>query len=528
MPRFLRQLIDLWNQLGLNQKISLALAALAVVGVMAGILTWSARPDLQPINIGGPLDPKDAGEITAELDARGVKYEISGGGGTILVPRDQVYKLRMELAAKGAFSGGAVGFEIFDKGNFGISDFVQRTNSLRAIQGELARTISQINGVRSARVMVVMPENRLLVTDTNRRSTASVLVDTGGSRLATEAVNSIRSLVAYAVEGLKVDDVVVVDNRGNVLSEELRQDNTTLGLTAGQMRYRTGLEEYYSDKVESMLSTVLGPGNAVVRVSVDVDHTSSTTVEERYDPDTQVVRNTTVTEDSNVSSEARPSGVVGTTANAPGEAGAANNTPPVTTSQQTRKSKTESYEIGRSTTNTVKNAGEIRRVSAAVFVALRTTGTGDARQPQPRTPEEIAALRTMVVNALGVAPSRAPGAAADQVVSIQEVDFATDPLVAPEVLPQAVTERDRWIDFGERALVVVAALVVLLLFVRVLRRSQAEAASLEVYNGGAGGGRGRPMELDGEITPELLNQLIRQKPDNVGLTLKRWMSAEQK
>ncbi len=308
MPRFLRQLLDLWTQLGLNQKISLTLASFAVIGVMAGVLVWSSRPDLQPLNLGGALDPKDAGAIIAALDEKGVKYEISGGGGTILVPRDQVYKLRMELAEKGMFAGGTVGFEIFDKGNFGISDFVQRTNSLRAIQGELARTIGEIDGVRSARVMVVMPENRLLVTDSTRRSTASVLVDTGGNRLAPEAVNSIRSLVAYAVEGLKVDDVVVVDNRGNVLSEELRQDNLGAGLTTGQIRYRTGLEEYFSHKVESMLSTVLGPGNAVVRVSVDIDNTSSTTVEERYDPDTQVVRNSTTTEDSNISTDAHPVG----------------------------------------------------------------------------------------------------------------------------------------------------------------------------------------------------------------------------
>ena len=243
MPRFLRQLLDLWKQLGLNQRISLSLAALAVVAVMAGVLVWSSRPDLQPLNLGGPLDPKDAGAIIAALDERGVQYQITGGGSTILVPRDRVYKLRMELAEKGMFAGGTVGFEIFDKGNFGVSDFVQRTNSLRAIQGELARTISQIQGVRTARVMVVMPENRLLVTDANRRSTASVLVDTGSNRLPAEAVNSIRNLVAYAVEGLKVDDVVVVDSRGNVLSEELRQDNLGIGLTSGQLRYRTGLDD---------------------------------------------------------------------------------------------------------------------------------------------------------------------------------------------------------------------------------------------------------------------------------------------
>jgi flagellar M-ring protein FliF len=255
---------------------------------------------------------------------------------------------------------------------------------------------------------------------------------------------------------------------------------------------------------------------------VEVDNTSSTTVEERFDPETQVVRNTTTTEDSNVSNEARPAGVVGAVANSPGSP--VNNDPnPVTTSQQTRKSKTESYEIGRSTINTVKNAGEIKRVSAAVFIAMRMTGDGDARQPAPRTEEELGALRTMVVNALGVAPGR--NNAADQVVSIQEVDFAADPLLATDVPPSSAVPIATWIELGQKVLVVVGALIGFLLFARILRRSQAEAASLEIYSGG---NNSRPGNPDPEITPEMLNQLIQQRPDNVGLTLKRWMSAEQK
>ena len=522
MPRFLRQLFELWKQLGLNQRISLTIAALAVVGIMAGVLAWSSRPDMQLLY--GRLDPKDAGDIVASLDSQSIKYTLGDGGTSVYVPREQVYRVRMELASKGLPTGGSVGYEIFDQGNFGISDFVQRTNNLRAIQGELSRTISQLDGVRSARVMVVMPENRLLVTDASRRSTASVLVDTGGKRLPTEAVNSIRSLVAYAVEGLKMDDVVVVDNRGNVLSAELQQDGVGIGLTAGQIRYRTGLEEYFGHKVESMLASVLGPGNAVVRVSVDVDNSSSTTVEEKFDPDTQVVRNTTTSEDSNISAEARQSGVVGASANTPGDAAAGTSSSPVTNTQQLRKSKTEAYEIGRSTINTIKNAGEIRRVSAAVFVAMRATGAGDARKPQPRTPEEVTTLRTMVVNALGVAPGR--NQSADQVVSIQEVDFAADTLTPAEAAPTNDVPITTWIDLGQKILVIVAALVGFLLFVRVLRRSQAEGASLEIYNGREN--NRRPGELEGEITPEMLNELIKQKPANVGLTLKRWMSAEQK
>ncbi len=525
--RILAQLFELWKQLGINQKISLVLATGAVVAAMAGMLVWSARPDMQLLY--GRLDPKDAGDIVAALDAQSIPYQLTAGGTTIHVPREHVYRVRMDLASKGMPSGGSVGFEIFDRGNFGISDFVQRTNYLRAIQGELGRTISQLDGVRAARVMVVMPENRLLVTDAGRRSTASVLVDTGGNRLATEAVNSIRSLVANAVEGLKVDDVVVVDNRGNVLSEELRSDASAAGLTAGQIRARKGMEDYFGRKVESMLSSVLGPGNAVVRVSVDVDNTASTMVEERYDPDSQVLRSSTVTEDSNISSETRDTRVVGATANTPtaqGTAPAAEGAGgPTTSSQQKRTSKTEAYEIARATINTVKSPGEIRRISAAVFVAMRATGSGDARQTQPRSAEEMENLRRMVVTALGV--SNASGQAADQAVSIQEVDFAPDPFAGQTVELARDAQLRNWFDIGRNALAIIVAIGALLYFVRLLKKSRAEAISLEVYNPSGPGQRKVDLE-GGAVTPELLNELIKQKPDNVGITLKQWMSAEQK
>jgi flagellar M-ring protein FliF len=522
MSRFLTQLSNLWKQLGLNQRISLVLAAAVVVAAMVGVLAWSSRPDMQVLY--ARLDPKDAAEIATSLDAQGIAYQVSAGGTTVSVPRRDVHRVRMELASKGLPTGGSVGFEIFDQGNFGISDFVQRTNYLRAIQGELSRTISQLDGVRSARVMVVMPENRLLVTDTNRRSTASVLVDTGGSRLATDAVSSIRSLVANAVEGLRIDDVVVVDNRGNVLSEELQQDGIGGGLTAGQIRYRKSLEDYFSRKVESMLGTVLGPGNAVVRVSVDVDQTSSTVIEERFDPEAQILRSSTVTEDSTASTETRPPGAVGVGANVP--AVAADDAAPTSNSQQTRKSKTESYEIGRSTINTVRNAGEIRRVSAAVFVAARATGQGEERTTQPRTPAELEILRQMVVNALGVVPPR--GQSLDQIVSVQEVDFAAD-LVAEQA---EVVGRDvqlgQWIELGQKVLVVLFAIGAFLFFLRLIKRGQAEGPTLELYQPGAAGASGRNPELERSLTPEMLNEMIRQKPGNVGLTLKEWMSAGQK
>ena len=148
--------------------------------------------------------------------------------------------------------------------NFGISDFIQRTNYIRAIQGELSRTIAQLNGVKAARVMVVMPENKLLVNTVKGRATASVFVDTGAMRLDRESVNSVRFLVANSVEGLLLEDVAVVDQRGNVLSEELQE--TGIAGSSGQLKYRQELESYFSEKVETMLGRVVGMNNVVARV----------------------------------------------------------------------------------------------------------------------------------------------------------------------------------------------------------------------------------------------------------------------
>ena len=155
MKSFLEQMKQIWGHLGLNQRITLSVATLFVVGGMTALVLWAHRPSMQLLY--GRLGDKDVSEIVAAVQEQGVSYEVGNGGSAVYVPADQVHKLRMLLASKGIPAGEGVGFEIFDRSNFGISDFVQRTNYLRAVQGELARTIAQVRGVRSARVMIVMP-----------------------------------------------------------------------------------------------------------------------------------------------------------------------------------------------------------------------------------------------------------------------------------------------------------------------------------------------------------------------------------
>ena len=530
MNNFLKSLLALWGELGLNQRVSLVVASLAVIGGLIAVVVWSRRPDYQLLY--GRMSEKDAAAIISQLQTQNIPHQISAGGTAVSVPTDQVYKLRMDLASKGLPSGDGVGFEIFDKGQFGLSDFVQRTNYLRAIQGELARTIAQLQGVRSARVMIVQPENRLLLTDQGIKPSASVFVDVGGGRLETEQVNAIRNLVANSVQGLQPDFVAVVDNRGHVLSEELKQD-PALGTASSQMRYKQQVEDYLAKKVETMLASVIGPGNAVVRVSAEIETEATTSTQEKYDPDGQVVRSQTITEDVTNSAEQRNNTAVGISANLPDKAGTTADTAPkpTSTSEQNRKNRTTTYEINRTTTNTIRNPGTVKNVSAAVFISQRTAPAAPAVAGAPaaepavvkRTPEELNALRQLVFNALGL--KAAPGQSPDSLVSLQEVPFQSAVQLPAQI--EALQSENRWmgwVEAGSRWAAVVAALGVFAFFLRLLSKQKPEAVPVEVLSLPPEA-MGRALPNGGSnVTPEMLNQLIRHKPANIGAALRDWVA----
>ncbi len=531
MKNFTQSFLVLWKQLGLNQRVSLFVAAVAVAGGIVGVVLWSQRPDYQLLY--ARMGEKDAAGVISHLQTLNIPHQLTAGGTGVLVPANMVHKIRMDLASKGLPSGDGVGFEIFDKGQFGLSDFVQRTNYLRAVQGELSRTIMQLAGVKSARVMIVQPENRLLLTENGVKSTASVFVDVGGGRLDPDQVNAIRHLVANAVQGLAPDQVAVVDNRGRTLSEDLKQD-PLLGSANSQMRYRQQVEDYFAKKVETMLASVIGAGNAVVRVSAEIESEATTQTSEKYDPDGQVVRSQTQTEDTTNSTEARVGGgATGVSANVPEKAGttAGAEARPTSISEQNRKNRTTTYEINRVTTNTTRNPGTVKSLTAAVIVSPRMTpgapgadGKPTAPQEQKRTQQEIDALRQVVINALGLKP--VPGQPVESIVSIQETAFqGIDPQIAQGEATRANSGGlqpylelvNRWGGF-------VAAAFVLLIFWRMLGKQKPEVVPVEVLSlAPDAGGRGHANVAN--VTPEMLNELIRQKPANVGTALRDWVAA---
>jgi len=529
MKNFTQSLLDLWKQLGLNQRVSLAVAALAVAAGLIAVVLWSRRPDYQLLY--ARLSEKDAAAIIGQLETQNIAHVVSAGGTAVSVPSDQVYKLRMDLAAKGLPSGDGVGFEIFDKGQFGLSDFVQRTNYLRAVQGELARTIMQLQGVRAARVMIVQPENRLLLTDQGVKSTASVFVDVGGGRLDIDQVNAVRHLVANAVQGLTPDEVAVVDNRGRVLSEELKQD-PTLGSASSQMRYRQQVEDYFAKKVETMLAAVIGPGNAVVRVSAEIDTEATTVQEEKFDPEGQVVRSQTISEETNSTTESRTGGgVVGVSANIPEKNPGTEAARPTSNTDGSHKNRTTTYEINRTTLNTTRNPGTVKNLTAAVFIAPRPApavavdpkaAPAPAAEAPKRTPEELNALRQVVVNALGLKP--AAGQSLESLVSLQELPFQAAERVPSEVA--AIEKENRWqgwIEAASRWAAVLGAGAVLFVFWRMLGRQKPEPVPIEVLSLTPEAAN-RALPSSNGVTPDLLNELIRQKPANVGVALRDWVA----
>jgi flagellar M-ring protein FliF len=510
------QLQNIWKQLGAGQRLTIVVTALAVALGLSGLVFWSGRPDYAMLY--GKLDDAEAAKVIAALSEAGVPHQVSRGGGTISVPSDKVHLMRMQLAAKGIPRGEGVGFEIFDKPNFGISDFVQRANYLRAVQGELSRTIGQVDAIESARVMIVMPENRLLV-DNTKKPTASVFIRVRGNAiLPPQNVNAIRFLVANSVEGLTANNVSVVDNQGNVLSENNENDSVA-GLTSTQLSARQNLEKYLAKKAEDMLNKVLGAGQSVVRVSADINFDSLTRVEEKYDPEGQIPRTTTMTEEKLDTITANPTAAAGVSANSSLETNAVAAVP-ANSSKSNKKVQNTSYEINRTVSNIMQTPGSVKRVSAAVFVAASATGSGTNRVVNVRTPEEMQKIKCVVMGALGI--QEGPDATRPDQITIEELPFNEEP--AMEIVKQLDQQEKKqfWWDLGKTLIYPLLGCVVLFVFWRAFKSTPVDHIPLGIPVGSGHGRSFRPGDSD-TVTVEVLNQLIRENPHNMTAAIRSWM-----
>jgi flagellar M-ring protein FliF len=462
LQNLLRQLQEIWAKLSVAQQVLFGVAALGILGA-GGAMTWMGSGTEWRL-LYGRLDAAEAGRIITVLEGQKVPHRIVSGGSAIQVPAEQVHSLRAQLAAKGMPKADGTGFEIFDKPAFGMSDFVQRANYVRAIQGELARTIQQIEGVESSRVMIVLPENRLVI-DAQRKATASVFLNVRVPGLLNqEAVSAIRFLVSNAVEGLQVRDVTVVDNYGAVLSEPAEESGSA-SLVGGQLQQRKNIERYLTEKLRSMFETILGPGQAVVRVSADLSFDAITRTSDYYDPQSSVPKNQTRRQETTDSTSATAGGVAGIAANTSTNVNAS----PTQGTRLQKVDQTDDFYVSRSQTNVVVGVGGLKRVSAAVFVNQRFEGQAAERKAVARTAADLDKLKRAAERALGLTDKDPLGE-----VVVEELPFNEE----AQQKETARVDRDvlwsRGLEFSRTLGAIGVSGLILLVLWRMLRRGSEE------------------------------------------------------
>jgi flagellar M-ring protein FliF len=404
------------------------------------------------------LDPRAAAQVTAKLDAMQVKYDAKGDGGTILVPADEVTKLRMELASENLPAAGT-GYEIFDKtDSFGTSAFVQNINQLRALEGELARSIQTIDGIDSVRVHLVIPERQIFSRE-DQSPSASVIVKTEG-RMNHGEVMAIQHLVAAAVAGLQPDRVALVDDQGTLLAGGDDKTGPDAG-AADEEQHTADLEDKLRQRVEGIVASVVGEGHVRVQVAADMNYDHTSTTSETYDPDSKVIRSTSTTEQN--STDTNPASGATSVANALPNAAqsGADNTKSASGSTQ----ETTNYEISKTTKTSVVDAGTVKRLSVAVVVDgnSKTDATGKETYT-PRTPEEMAQINALVKSAIGYDATRG-----DQ-VQVTNMQFAHLDVAdaTPAAAPLLGLDSAYWFKIIEAAILSITALLIGLFVVRPL------------------------------------------------------------
>ena len=525
------QLVEIWKQLGVSQRVSVISATLVLMAGLGSLAFWSSRADYSLLY--GKLSDTEASKVISALDDAKVPYKVGEGGGSILVPADKVYEMRMQLAGKGIPSGDGVGFEIFDKPNFGISDFVQRANYTRAIQGELARTISQIDEIEAARVMIVIPENRLLL-DKDTHPTASVFVRVrGNTQLQPSSINSIRFLVANSVEGLSPNFVTVVDNLGNVLSENNENDSIS-GLSTSQLAAQRNLEQYLAKKAQDMLEKVLGPGQAIVRVSAEINFDTTSSTAEKYDPDGQVIRTQTKNDESTIATTSSSTSAVGISANTSTDTNSVRSgSSPVNNSDNHKTTSTVEYEINKTVSSLTQAAGGIKRLSAAVTVAAQYDGTGTDRKVVNRSPEELDKLKQIVIGAIGI--QTGADNTRNDTLTLEELPFNDEFATTMTQQLDQQQQRQFWWDTARNFVYPALGLVALVVLLRIFKRTPVQEIPLGVPIGklmgqqnGNGNGNGHshwhPEPQPGVVTVDVLNRLIKENPSNMSQAIRDWMN----
>lgn len=451
-----KNILDVIMEWSLARKLSLIGATVVSVLLFSLIIMQSQVADYSLLFAN--LPSRDASSVVEWLKGQKIPYRLEDGGRDIMIPADKVYEARIELAGAGLSEGG-VGFEIFDKQSFGMTDFAQKVNYRRALQGELMRTITSLAPVEAARIHLALPEKRLF-REQQQAATASVIVKLSSGRSLKESqLQGIIHLVAGSVEGLESENVTVVDSSGKVLSKS-NADEMAGPMTPGMLNYQQTMERRLEIRAQSLLDRALGAGNSLVRVNAEVDFDQREKVEESLDPKGAViVSEQTSTEEGGTEAA---SGVPGVVANLQGNGGTTTAGTPAS-----RSDETVNYELSKVVSKTVQSVGSLKTLSVSVLVADRVSPGIEGAEPTstPRSAEEVTEIEQMVRSALGINDTRGD---LISVVSMPfENGFSDDALPEPSLIDKVYP----FMPIIKYSLLAIASLLAYLLFLKPLMRT---------------------------------------------------------
>ncbi len=363
MPAYIQNTVNsvkqFWGRLGMAPRIAIAGGIVAALALAIGLSLYLTKPEFKVLY--SNLGPEDASSVVKALQAEKIQYRLTDNGSTIMIPAEKVYDQRIKIAGEGALVGQGIGFEIFDKVKVGQTDFVQKINYTRALQGELARTISEFPSVESARVHLVMPQRSLFVEERQSPSASVVLkLNRPNQKPDQKEINAILNMMVMAVEGLDKNHVSITDNGGKVLYEP-QEDNLT-GISSTQLEHRQQVQNSLEKRIEEMLQPIFGPGRVIAKVNADIDFSQKTIRREIFDPEKTVVRSEQRSEETQQGRANLEAGAPDANFRGDGITGS------VSHQNGNRETRTTNYEINREEQQIVANVGDLRRLTVAVII----------------------------------------------------------------------------------------------------------------------------------------------------------------
>jgi flagellar M-ring protein FliF len=435
MATLFRPFIDLWQRLTLGQRAGLILTAGLVIAIVAGAVNYTTRPVYTTLYSG--LNGKDAAQIADKLREKKITFDVSADGTTIKVPQEKVSELRLDFAGMGLPRSGEIGYELFDKPMLGMTDFVQQMNFHRALEGELARTIKELDAVETARVHLVVPSQRLFREDQKQPTASIVLQLKPGATLTPAQVQGIVYMTAYSVEGLDIGNITIVDTRGTMLTGKAAR-NDLVGLSSTQLEVQRSIESDLEQKALTLLENTLGVGRAQVKVTAKLNWNRVERTVDDYNPD----RTATLSEERQESS---------------GKADASSG-------QSTSERSVTNYQVPHTIEKVVPEVGNIERISASVLVDgdYKTEKAADGKETRTyveRSPQDMEKFRSVVASAIGLDKKRG-----------DELNVISFPFAQDESIQQKPVAVMPWMKLIEKALLALGIIALFLLLRSLINR----------------------------------------------------------